>query len=145
MGESFVRPFTIIRIIGKNAVEVRLTEAFSRKNPVFPVRLVKKYHKTNHEAFTNRKQIVTHERLVEEYDSPVPVKKIMKARKIRINGKKIDNTWFHLRINQKIYIDGYPKKTSQMDIFMLEDLDPLGLQKSLINDEPHFVGGYLSL
>ncbi|MBW0565334.1 hypothetical protein O181_105049 [Austropuccinia psidii MF-1] len=60
MRDSFVIPFTIIRIIGKNSVEVRLTEEFSRKNPVFPVCLVRKYHKTSDEAFINWKQIVTH-------------------------------------------------------------------------------------
>ncbi|MBW0582799.1 hypothetical protein O181_122514 [Austropuccinia psidii MF-1] len=37
MRASFVGPFTIIRLIGKNAVEVKLTEEFSRKHPVFPV------------------------------------------------------------------------------------------------------------
>ncbi|MBW0515227.1 hypothetical protein O181_054942, partial [Austropuccinia psidii MF-1] len=36
MTDSFVGPFTIIRLIGKNAVEVKLTEEFSRKHPVFP-------------------------------------------------------------------------------------------------------------
>ncbi|MBW0523949.1 hypothetical protein O181_063664 [Austropuccinia psidii MF-1] len=87
MRDSFVRPFTIIRLIGKNEVEVRLTEEFSKKNPVFPVCLVKKYHKAKDEAFTNRKQIVTHAKLVEKDDSPVTVKKIIKSRKIRINGK----------------------------------------------------------
>ncbi|MBW0496310.1 hypothetical protein O181_036025 [Austropuccinia psidii MF-1] len=64
MRDSFVRPFTIIILIGKNAVEFRLTEEFSRKHPVFPVHQIKQYHKTNDEAFTNRKQIVNHEKLV---------------------------------------------------------------------------------
>ncbi|MBW0525341.1 hypothetical protein O181_065056, partial [Austropuccinia psidii MF-1] len=36
MRDSFVGPFTIINLIGKNAVEVKLTEEFSRKHPVFP-------------------------------------------------------------------------------------------------------------
>ncbi|MBW0565195.1 hypothetical protein O181_104910 [Austropuccinia psidii MF-1] len=34
---SFVGPFTIIKLIGKNAVEVKLTEELSRKHQVFPV------------------------------------------------------------------------------------------------------------
>ncbi|MBW0469751.1 hypothetical protein O181_009466 [Austropuccinia psidii MF-1] len=38
---SFVGPFTIIKLRGENAVEVKLTEDFSRKHPVFPVSLVK--------------------------------------------------------------------------------------------------------
>ncbi|MBW0476906.1 hypothetical protein O181_016621 [Austropuccinia psidii MF-1] len=40
MRESFVGPFTIIKLIGKNAVGVKLTEEVSRKHPVFPVSLV---------------------------------------------------------------------------------------------------------
>ncbi|MBW0474731.1 hypothetical protein O181_014446 [Austropuccinia psidii MF-1] len=37
MRDSFVGPFIIIKLIAKNAVEVKLTEEFSRKHPVFPV------------------------------------------------------------------------------------------------------------
>ncbi|MBW0464310.1 hypothetical protein O181_004025 [Austropuccinia psidii MF-1] len=43
MRDSFLGPFTIIKLIGKNAVEVKLTEEISRKHPVFPVSLVKPY------------------------------------------------------------------------------------------------------
>ncbi|MBW0474544.1 hypothetical protein O181_014259 [Austropuccinia psidii MF-1] len=43
MRDSFVGPFNIIQLIGKNQVEVRITEEFSRKQPVFPVSLVKPY------------------------------------------------------------------------------------------------------
>ncbi|MBW0497708.1 hypothetical protein O181_037423 [Austropuccinia psidii MF-1] len=46
MRDSFVGPFTIIELIGKNAVEVKLTEEFPRKHPVFPVSLVKPYFQT---------------------------------------------------------------------------------------------------
>ncbi|MBW0476265.1 hypothetical protein O181_015980 [Austropuccinia psidii MF-1] len=35
MRDSFVGPFTIIKLIGENSVEVKLTERFSRKHPVF--------------------------------------------------------------------------------------------------------------
>ncbi|MBW0545149.1 hypothetical protein O181_084864 [Austropuccinia psidii MF-1] len=41
MRDSFLGPFTIINLVGKNAVEVKLTEEFSRKHPVLPVSLVK--------------------------------------------------------------------------------------------------------
>ncbi|MBW0592471.1 hypothetical protein O181_132186 [Austropuccinia psidii MF-1] len=41
MRNSFVGLFTIVTMIGENAVEVRLTEEFSRKHPVFPVSLAK--------------------------------------------------------------------------------------------------------
>ncbi|MBW0541069.1 hypothetical protein O181_080784 [Austropuccinia psidii MF-1] len=41
MRYSLLGPFTIIELIGKNAVEVKITEEFSRKNPVFPVSFVR--------------------------------------------------------------------------------------------------------
>ncbi|MBW0505432.1 hypothetical protein O181_045147 [Austropuccinia psidii MF-1] len=49
MRDSFLGPFTIIKLIGKNAVEVKLTEEFSRRHPVFPVSLVKPYFQTEEE------------------------------------------------------------------------------------------------
>ncbi|MBW0561554.1 hypothetical protein O181_101269 [Austropuccinia psidii MF-1] len=61
MRDSFVGPFTIIKLIEKNALEVKLTEEYSRRHPVFPV--------------------------MEVEDSPGPEKKIIKARKIRLKGK----------------------------------------------------------
>ncbi|MBW0472450.1 hypothetical protein O181_012165 [Austropuccinia psidii MF-1] len=54
MRDSFVGPFTIIKLIGKNEVEVKLTEEFSRKHPVFPVSLVKPYFQTEEEPHTTR-------------------------------------------------------------------------------------------
>ncbi|MBW0482157.1 hypothetical protein O181_021872 [Austropuccinia psidii MF-1] len=41
MRDSFVGPLTIIKLIGKNGVEVKLTEEFSSKHPVFRVSLGK--------------------------------------------------------------------------------------------------------
>ncbi|MBW0470316.1 hypothetical protein O181_010031 [Austropuccinia psidii MF-1] len=46
MRDSFVGPITIIPLIGKNAVEVKLTEDFSKNHPVFPGSLVKPYFQT---------------------------------------------------------------------------------------------------
>ncbi|MBW0479418.1 hypothetical protein O181_019133 [Austropuccinia psidii MF-1] len=66
MRDSFVGPFTIIKLIGKNAVEVKLTEEFS----------------TKHLVFSNP----TPPEIVEVEDSPGPGKKIIKARNIRLNG-----------------------------------------------------------
>ncbi|MBW0547356.1 hypothetical protein O181_087071 [Austropuccinia psidii MF-1] len=60
MRDSFVGPFTIIELIGKNAVEVKLTEEFSRKHPVFPVSLVKPYFQTEEEKFPSRKNTPHH-------------------------------------------------------------------------------------
>ncbi|MBW0526883.1 hypothetical protein O181_066598 [Austropuccinia psidii MF-1] len=77
MRDSFVGPFTIIKLIGKNAVEVRLTEEFSRKNPAFPVNLVKPYFQTEEDKFPSRKKNPTPSEIVEVEGSPGPVKKII--------------------------------------------------------------------
>ncbi|MBW0556437.1 hypothetical protein O181_096152 [Austropuccinia psidii MF-1] len=70
-----------------NAVEVKLTEEFYRKHPVFPVSLVKPYFQTEEDKFPSREKNPTPPEIVEVEDSPGPVKKIIKARKIRLNGK----------------------------------------------------------
>ncbi|MBW0479183.1 hypothetical protein O181_018898 [Austropuccinia psidii MF-1] len=85
--DSFLGPFTIIKLIGKNAVEVKLTEEFSRKHPVFPVSLVKQYLQTEEDKFPSRKKNPTPPEIVEVEYSPGAAKKIVKARKIRLNGK----------------------------------------------------------
>ncbi|MBW0577372.1 hypothetical protein O181_117087 [Austropuccinia psidii MF-1] len=87
MRDSFVGPFTIVGLIGENAVEVKLTEEFSRKHPVFPVSLGKPYIQTEANKFPSRKKNPTPPERVEVEDSPGPVNKIFEARKIRLNGK----------------------------------------------------------
>ncbi|MBW0475862.1 hypothetical protein O181_015577 [Austropuccinia psidii MF-1] len=87
MRDSFVGPFTIIKLIGKSSVEVTLTEEFSRKHPVFPVSLVKTYFQTGEDRFPSRNKNHTPQDIVEVEEFPGPVKKIIKARKIRLNGK----------------------------------------------------------
>ncbi|MBW0510772.1 hypothetical protein O181_050487 [Austropuccinia psidii MF-1] len=87
MRDSFVGPFPIIKLIGKNAVEVRLIEEFFRKHPVFPVNLVKPYFQTEEDKFPFRKKNPTLPEIVEVEDSPGPVRKLIKARKISLNGK----------------------------------------------------------
>ncbi|MBW0532248.1 hypothetical protein O181_071963 [Austropuccinia psidii MF-1] len=62
MRDSFLGPFTIIKFIGKNAVEVKLTEEFSRKHPVFPVILVKPYFQTEEDKFPSRKSTPPHQK-----------------------------------------------------------------------------------
>ncbi|MBW0500774.1 hypothetical protein O181_040489 [Austropuccinia psidii MF-1] len=64
-----------------------LTEEFSRKHPVFPVSLVKPYFQRGEDKFPSRKKTSNPPEIVEMEGSPGPVKKIIKARKIRLNGK----------------------------------------------------------
>ncbi|MBW0551827.1 hypothetical protein O181_091542 [Austropuccinia psidii MF-1] len=87
MRDSFVGPFTIFKLIGKNEVEVKLTEEVSRKHPVFSVRLVKPYFQKEEDKFPSRKKNPTPPEIVEVEDSPGTVKKIIRARKIRHNGR----------------------------------------------------------
>ncbi|MBW0505382.1 hypothetical protein O181_045097 [Austropuccinia psidii MF-1] len=87
MRESFVGPYTNIKLIGKNAVEVKLTEELSKKNPVFPVNLVKPNFQTEENKFPCMKKNTTPPEIMEVEDSPGPVEKIIKARNIRLNGQ----------------------------------------------------------
>ncbi|MBW0489177.1 hypothetical protein O181_028892 [Austropuccinia psidii MF-1] len=74
MRDSFVGPFTIIKLIGKNAVEVKLTEELSRKHPVFRVSLVKPYFQKEEDESPSKKKNPTPPEIVEVENSPQPVK-----------------------------------------------------------------------
>ncbi|MBW0476732.1 hypothetical protein O181_016447 [Austropuccinia psidii MF-1] len=80
--DSFVGPFTIIKLIAKNAVEVRLTEELSRKHPVIPVSLFNPYFQTEEDKVPSRKKNPTPPEIVQVEVSPCPVKKIIKVRNI---------------------------------------------------------------
>ncbi|MBW0460589.1 hypothetical protein O181_000304 [Austropuccinia psidii MF-1] len=71
----------------QNVVEVRPTEEFSRKHPVFPVSLVKPYFHTEEDKFPSRKKTTNPPEIVEVEDSPGPLKKIINSSNIRLNGK----------------------------------------------------------
>ncbi|MBW0500739.1 hypothetical protein O181_040454 [Austropuccinia psidii MF-1] len=62
-------------------------EEFSRKHPVFPASLVEPYFQAEEDELPSRKKYPTPPEIVEVKDSPGPVKKIIKARKITLNGK----------------------------------------------------------
>ncbi|MBW0531905.1 hypothetical protein O181_071620 [Austropuccinia psidii MF-1] len=68
--DSFVGPLTLIKLIGKNALEVKITEESSRKHPVLPVSLVKQYFQTEEDKFPSRKKNPTPPDIVELKDSP---------------------------------------------------------------------------
>ncbi|MBW0535437.1 hypothetical protein O181_075152 [Austropuccinia psidii MF-1] len=115
MRDSFVGPFTIIRLIGKNAVEVKLTEEFSKKHQVFPVSLVKPPFQIVEDKFPSGKKNPTPLEIVEVEVSPGPVKKIVKARKIRLNGK-----------DQRQYLVRFKNQTADKDKWLVEDAIPDG-------------------
>ncbi|MBW0508685.1 hypothetical protein O181_048400 [Austropuccinia psidii MF-1] len=115
MGDSFVGPFTIFKMIGKNAVEVKITEELSRKHRVFPVSLVKPYFQTEEEKFPSRKKNPTPPEIVELEASLGPVKKIIKARKIRLNGK-----------GQRQYLGKFKNQTADKEKWLAEEAIPDG-------------------
>ncbi|MBW0514887.1 hypothetical protein O181_054602 [Austropuccinia psidii MF-1] len=110
MRDSFVGPFTIIRSIVKNAVEVKVTEEYSRKHPVFPVSLVKPSFQTEEDKFPSRKKSPTPPEIVKVEGSPGPVRKIIKARKVRLNGK-----------DQIQYLVRFKNQTADKDKWLAED------------------------
>ncbi|MBW0466599.1 hypothetical protein O181_006314 [Austropuccinia psidii MF-1] len=95
MRDSFSGPFTTIKLIGKNAVEVKLTEEFSRKHPVFP--------------WKNP----TPPEIVEVVDFHGPVKKEIKERRTRLNGK-----------GQRQYLVRFKNQTADKDKWLAEDSIP---------------------
>ncbi|MBW0479303.1 hypothetical protein O181_019018 [Austropuccinia psidii MF-1] len=113
--DSFVGPFTIIELIGKNAVQVKLTEEISRKHPVFPVSLVNPYFQTEEDKFPSRKKNTTPPEIVEVEDSPGTVKKIIKVRKIRLNVK-----------DQRQYLVRFKNQTADKDKWLAEEAIPDG-------------------
>ncbi|MBW0507161.1 hypothetical protein O181_046876 [Austropuccinia psidii MF-1] len=115
MRDSFLWTFTIIKLIGKNAVEVKLREEFSRKQPVFPVSLVKPYFQAEEETFPSRKKNPTPPEIVEFEEYPGPEKKIIKARNIRLSGK-----------DQRQYLVRFKNQTADEDKWLAEDAIPDG-------------------
>ncbi|MBW0542155.1 hypothetical protein O181_081870 [Austropuccinia psidii MF-1] len=95
MRDSFLGPFTIIKLIGKNAVEP--------------------YFQTEEDKFPSRKKNPTSPEIVEVEDSPGPVKKIIKARKMRLNGK-----------DQRQYLVRFKNQTADTDKWLLEGAIPDG-------------------
>ncbi|MBW0513792.1 hypothetical protein O181_053507 [Austropuccinia psidii MF-1] len=99
----------------RNAVEVKLTEEFSRKHPVFPVSLVKAYFQEEEDKFPSRKKNPTPPEIVEVENCPSPVKKIIKARKAMLNGK-----------DQRKYLVRFKNQTADTDKWVAEDAIPDG-------------------
>ncbi|MBW0536780.1 hypothetical protein O181_076495 [Austropuccinia psidii MF-1] len=108
-------PFTIIKLLGKNAVEVRLTEKFLWKHTVFPVSLVKPYFQKGEDKFPFRKKTTPPPEIVEVEDSPGPMRNIIKAKKIILNGK-----------DQRQYLVIFKNQTAEKDKWLEEDAIPDG-------------------
>ncbi|MBW0539090.1 hypothetical protein O181_078805, partial [Austropuccinia psidii MF-1] len=86
-----------------------------REHPVFSVGLVKPYFQTEEDKFPSRKKNPTPPNIVEVEDSPGPVSKIIRARKIRLNGKY-----------QRQYLVRFKNQTADKDKWLAEDAIPDG-------------------
>ncbi|MBW0565296.1 hypothetical protein O181_105011 [Austropuccinia psidii MF-1] len=86
-----------------------------RKHPVFPVSLIKPSFPTEEDKFPSRKRNTTSPDIVEEEDSPGPVKKIIKARKLRLDGR-----------DQTQYLVRFKEHTTDKDKWLAEDVIPDG-------------------
>ncbi|MBW0548719.1 hypothetical protein O181_088434 [Austropuccinia psidii MF-1] len=104
-----------VLLIGKHAVVVKITEEFSSKHPVFPVSLVKEYFQTEEDKFPSRMKNLTPPEIVEVEDSPGPVSKIIRARKIRLNGR-----------DQRQYLVRFKNQTADKDKQLAEAAIPDG-------------------
>ncbi|MBW0476668.1 hypothetical protein O181_016383 [Austropuccinia psidii MF-1] len=91
----------------------QITEEFSRKHLFFPVSLVKPYFQTEEDEFPSRKKNLTPPEIVEVEDSLGPVRKIIKARRIRLNGK-----------DQRLYLVNFKNQTADKDKWLAEDAIP---------------------
>ncbi|MBW0527174.1 hypothetical protein O181_066889 [Austropuccinia psidii MF-1] len=103
------------RLVGKNAVEVKLTEEFCRKHLVFPVSLVKPYFQEEEGKFCSRKKKPTPPGIVEVEDSPGPVDNIIQVRTIRLNGR-----------DQRQYLVRFKYQTADKGKWLAEDSIPNG-------------------
>ncbi|MBW0476595.1 hypothetical protein O181_016310 [Austropuccinia psidii MF-1] len=95
MRDSFLGPFTIIKPIGKNALEP--------------------YFQTEKDKLPSRKKNTIPPEIVEVKDLPGPVNKIIKARKIRLDGK-----------DQIQYLVRFENQTSDTDKWLTEEAIPDG-------------------
>ncbi|MBW0562744.1 hypothetical protein O181_102459 [Austropuccinia psidii MF-1] len=108
--------------------------------------LVKPYFQTGGNKFPCRKKTTTPPDIVELEDFPGLVKKLIKARKIRLNGKDQRQYLATFKIRQQTKTNGWQRMPYQMGNLIQGDSGPLGgLKISLINDEPFLEGEYVSL
>jgi hypothetical protein len=111
MKDSFVGPFTVVKLHGPNAVEVMLTGDFARKHPTFPVSLLKHFKETDKNKFPNRQ--ATEEVIPFDDDAPKEVQKVIQQKMMKIAGK-----------DTRLYLVRYKGKAADCDEWLPEDKIP---------------------
>ncbi|MBW0571426.1 hypothetical protein O181_111141, partial [Austropuccinia psidii MF-1] len=80
--DCYVRPFVIIALHAIDAVQVELSGELEKKQPNFPVSLIKTYQPTDKELFPSRNPALLTVPPVEQSDYRT-IKKVIKERRLR--------------------------------------------------------------
>ncbi|MBW0538173.1 hypothetical protein O181_077888 [Austropuccinia psidii MF-1] len=82
--DSFSGPFVIKALNGENVIEVELSEELSKKNPTFPVSLMKPYKSSDAEKFSFRNKVP---QVIPPIESSgiKKITKVLKERKLKAN------------------------------------------------------------
>ena len=110
--DSFVGPFVVTKLHGRNAVEVILTGEFERKHPVFPVSLLKPYHTTDKDKYRDKDQ---NSPVIPTIDTVGEKKflKILKQKRIRNNNQDL-----------LLYLVRYKNRSAEEDEWLPADKIP---------------------
>ncbi|MBW0496518.1 hypothetical protein O181_036233 [Austropuccinia psidii MF-1] len=84
---SYVGPFFIVSLHGKNAVQVELSGELENKHPTFPVSLIKPYQPSDKESFPLRNPTSLTVPQVEQSEDK-KIKKFIKERRLRGKNKR---------------------------------------------------------
>jgi hypothetical protein len=107
MKDSFVGPFTILKLHGPNAAEVLLTGEFARKHPTFPVSLLKHYKESDKEKFPNREPMG--EIVPFDEEAPKEIQKVLQQKMVKISNK-----------DTRLYLVRYKGKGADCDEWLPE-------------------------
>ena len=109
MRDSFAGPFFVKALHGKNAVEVILTEEFSRKHPTFPVSLVKPYKDPNADKYPLRQKVKVVIPPVEKNPQNKVIQKILREKRLRVDNRDV-----------MMYLARYKGMSADHDEWLLE-------------------------
>ena len=109
MRDSFAGPFVVKALHGKNAVEVILTEEFSRKHPTFPVSLVKPYKDPNADKYPLRQKVKVVIPPVEKNPQNKVIQKILREKRLRVDSRDV-----------MMYLARYKGMSADHDEWLLE-------------------------
>lgn len=113
MRDSFVGPFFIKALHGKNAVEVILTEEYRRKHPTFPVSLVKPYNKPNDDKFPLRQKVKVIIPPLDPSNMKKVILRILREERLRVDNKDVKMYLARYENLGADLMNGYWKKKSQ--------------------------------